>query len=83
MPSMLLSRMASYTRAMDMSATELEQRIERAQLRIEQLRLYIAMLHPSHRSHEATRLRPTILELHELMEQRDLQLDRQRALNTA
>ena len=65
-----------------MSTTELEQRIARTQLRIEQLRIYIAELHPSQRKHEATLLSSTLLELHELMERRDLQLSRQRALHT-
>jgi len=66
-----------------MSIIELEKQIERAQLRIEQLRIFIAELHPSQRAHEATLLGSAILESNELMQQRDLQLDRQRALNTA
>jgi hypothetical protein len=66
-----------------MSIIELEKQIARAQLRIEQLRIYIAELHPSQRAHEAPLLDSTIVELNELMQQRDLQLDRQRALNTA
>ena len=65
-----------------MSTIELDQRIARAQLRIEQMRIYIAMLHPSQRAHEAMLLSSALLDLKELTQQRrDLQLDRQRVQN--
>ncbi len=49
-----------------MSTTELQKRITRAELRIEQLRIYIAMLHPSQRSAEAGSLQAAIRELADL-----------------
>jgi hypothetical protein len=49
-----------------MSTTELEQRIARVQLRIEQMRIYVAMLHPSQRSAEAASLQAANQELHDL-----------------
>jgi hypothetical protein len=49
-----------------MSTTDLEQRIARLQLRIEQLRIYIAMMHPAHRSAEAASLQAAIRELNDL-----------------
>jgi hypothetical protein len=49
-----------------MSTTELEQRIARLQLRIEQLRIYIVMMHPAHRSAEAASLQAALKELADL-----------------
>ena len=66
-----------------MSPIALEQQIARAQLRIEQMRIYIAMLHPSQRAHEATLLHCAVLALDELIQQRDFRFDRKLALSTA
>ena len=66
-----------------MSRIELEQQIARAQLRIEQMRIYIAMLHPSQRAHEAALLHCAVLALDELIQQRDFRFDRKRALSIA
>jgi hypothetical protein len=49
---------------------DLERDIARAELRIEQLRLCIAILHPSHRPSEAARLRSSVVELNRLPELR-------------
>jgi hypothetical protein len=49
-----------------MSTRELEERIARAQLRIEQLRIYIAMMHPAHRSAETASLQAALNELADL-----------------
>jgi hypothetical protein len=66
-----------------MSKSELEERIARLQLRIGQMRIYIAMLHPSQRDSAARLLRFAIVELVELTEQRDLHIQRQQALQTS
>jgi hypothetical protein len=52
-----------------MSTIELEQRIGRAQLRIEQMRIHVAMLHPSQRATEARSLQAATSELTQLIEQ--------------
>ena len=49
-----------------MSTNELEQQIARLELRIEQMRIYIAMLHPSQRSAEAANLQSEIQEFNKL-----------------
>ena len=62
-----------------MSTNALDRQIARLQLRIEQLRIYIAMLHPSQRSTEATHLKSAIQELNTLTASHT---ERQKALQT-
>jgi hypothetical protein len=62
---------------------DLERDIARAELRIEQLRIYIAMLHPSHRRSEGAHLRSSIVELNRLLElRRDILATRAQRLQT-
>ena len=52
-----------------MSTNELDQRIARIRLRIEQMRIHLAMLHASRRATEAGPLQAAISELTELTQQ--------------
>jgi hypothetical protein len=52
-----------------MSTIDLERQIARTQMRIEQMRIHLAMLHPSQRASEAEALEATIAEMDELTQQ--------------
>jgi hypothetical protein len=62
---------------------DLERDFAPAELRIEQLRIYIAMLHPSHSRSEGAHLRSSIVELNRLVElRRDILAKRAKPLQT-
>jgi hypothetical protein len=53
-----------------MSDMDLEWQISRAEMRIEQLRIAVAMFHPSQRTPQAQHLKSLLLELDHLTEMR-------------